>query len=141
VIRYLIDTSALWRVHRDKALRAAWTEVITNGVVGSCAPQRAEFKRSARNRAEYDLMTEMFEELYPELPVPKSAWRWIESTQYRLAGAGAHRALSVVDLLVSATAAHHGATVLHDDHDFAAAAAAVTDLRERNIHRVPDQSD
>ncbi|CAM5251104.1 hypothetical protein GCM10010329_07720 [Streptomyces spiroverticillatus] len=28
--RYLIDSSALWRVQRDKALLSAWGEVISN---------------------------------------------------------------------------------------------------------------
>lgn len=137
MIRYLIDSSALWRVQRDKSLRSAWSEVITAGAVGSCQPQRVEFRRSARNRAEFDVMTEMFDELYPDLPVPKAAWRWVDSTQYRLAGSGVHRGLSVVDLIVSATAAHHGVTVLHDDRDFETAARTVPDLRERNIHAVP----
>jgi predicted nucleic acid-binding protein len=137
VIYYLLDSSALWRVQRDKDLRAAWAEVITSGAVGTCQPQRAEFRQSARDRAEYDLMTDMFHELYPDLPVPKSAWQSVESTQYRLAGEGRHRGLSVVDLLVSATAAHHDVTLLHDDNDFATVAGAAYDLRERNIHMVP----
>jgi predicted nucleic acid-binding protein len=137
MIRYLIDSSALWRVHRSGQLRAAWAEVIANGVVGSCQPQRAEFRASARNRSEYDDMTSMFEELYPDVPVHKSAWQWIESAQYRLSGLGEHRGLSVVDLLVSATAAHHGLTVLHDDADFATVARTVRDVRERNVHALP----
>lgn len=137
MIHYLIDSSALWRVHRDKQVRAGWSEVIASAVVGSCHPQRAEFRRSARNQAEFDLMTEMFDELYPDLPVPKSAWRWVESVQRRLAGRSEHRGLSVVDLLVSATAAHHRVTVLHDDRDFATVARTIQDLRERNIHQLP----
>lgn len=139
MIRYLLDSSALWRLLRDKDLRTAWADVITSGAVGTCQPQRAEFRRSARDRPEYDLMTDMFHELYPDLPVPKSGWKWIESTQYRLAGAGGHRGLSVVDLLVSATAAHHDVTVLHDDQDFATVASVAYDLRERNVHMVPGQ--
>lgn len=137
MIRYLLDSSALWRVLRDKDLGAAWAGVIATGAVGSCQPQRAEFKRSARDRTDHDHMTEMFHELYPDLPMPKSAWQWVESVQYRLAGAGEHRGLSVVDLLVSATAAHHGVTVLHDDNDFLTVAGTARDLRERKIHRVP----
>ena len=40
VIRYLLDSSALWRIRRDPALRAAWAEVVSAGAIGSCHPQR-----------------------------------------------------------------------------------------------------
>lgn len=133
MIRYLVDSSALWRIMRDKAVRAAWSEVISAGTVASCHPQRAEFRRSARNLDEYEQMTAMFDDLYPDAPVPKTAWTWVESAQYRLLRKGAHRAMSVADLLVAATAAHHGLVVLHDDNDYAIAARHITDLRERRV--------
>jgi predicted nucleic acid-binding protein len=137
VIRYLLDSSALWRILRDPGLRASWGEVISLGVVGSCQPQRVEFRRSARTVDEYDQMSEMFDALYPDAPVPKSAWRWIESAQYRLLRQGAHRALSAVDLLICATAAHYDLAILHDDGDFVAAARYLPDLRERTIRNAP----
>ena len=137
MIRYLMDSSALWRILRDAALRAAWAEVITAGAVGSCQPQRVEFRRSARTIDEYEQMSQMFAALYPDVAVPKTAWRWIESAQYRLLRHGAHRALSAVDLLICATAAHHDQVVLHDDSDFATAARYLSDVRERAIHDVP----
>jgi predicted nucleic acid-binding protein len=137
VIRYLLDSSALWRILRDKELRAAWQDVVSAGAVGSCNPQRVEFRRSARGVDEYEQMSEMFEHLYPDVPVPKTAWRWIESAQYRLLRRGAHRALSAVDLLICATAAYQDLVVLHDDHDFATAARYVPDLRERSVTDSP----
>ena len=137
MIRYLLDSSALWRILRDAALRALWAEVVSLGVIGSCHPQRVEFRRSARTIDEYEQMSEMFDALYPDAPVPKGAWRWIESAQYRLLRHGAHRALSAVDLLVCASAAHHDLVVLHDDSDFATAARYLPDLRERPIHQTP----
>jgi predicted nucleic acid-binding protein len=82
-------------------------------------------------------MTEMFSALYPDAQVPKSAWRWMESAQYRLLRNGAHRALSAVDLLICATAAQHDLVVLHDDNDFTTAARYLPDLRERNINDTP----
>ncbi|WP_051393530.1 PIN domain-containing protein [Glycomyces arizonensis] len=139
MIRYLIDSSALWRILRDPAVRRAWETVIVAEAVGSCHPQRTEFRRSARDRDEFDQMTEMFERLYPDVPVHKSAHRWIDAAQYRLAGKGKHKGLSVVDLTVAATAAYHGVTVLHDDSDYAAVADVVGDLRQRNVHDLPDQ--
>lgn len=137
MIRYLLDSSALWRIMRDAALRAAWAEVVTAGAVGSCHPQRVEFRRSARTIAEYDQMSGMFDELYPDTPVPKGTWRWIESAQYRLLRHGAHRALSAVDLLICATAAGHALVVLHDDSDFKTAARYLPDLRERSVYDTP----
>jgi predicted nucleic acid-binding protein len=103
VIRYLLDSSALWRILRDAALRSAWAEVISLGVIASCHPQRIELRRSARTLDEYEQMSEMFDALYPDAAVPKNAWRWIESAQYRLVRQGTHRALSAVNLLICAT--------------------------------------
>jgi predicted nucleic acid-binding protein len=138
VSHYLIDSSALWRILRDPAIRTAWTDIISDHAIGSCQPQRAEFRRSARNADEYDQMMTMFVDLYPDVPLPKNVWRWVESAQYRLLLAGAHRALSCVDLLICACAAIHGLVVLHDDSDFAVAARSLTDLRERQVSRTPE---
>lgn len=137
MIRYLLDSSALWRILRDAELRASWAEVVSAGAVGSCHPQRVEFRRSARTLDEYEQMTEMFDALYPDAPVPKGAWRWIEAAQYRLLRHGAHRALSAVDLLICATSAQHDLVVLHDDNDFVTAARHLSDLRERAIGDTP----
>jgi predicted nucleic acid-binding protein len=140
VIRYLLDSSALWRILRDTALRASWAEFVSLGVIGSCHPQRVEFRRSARTIDEYEQMSEMFDALYPDTAIPKGAWRWIESAQYRLLRHGAHRALSAVDLLICATAAHHNLVVLHDDSDFATTARYLADVRERSVHQTPHAS-
>jgi predicted nucleic acid-binding protein len=136
-LRYLLDSSALWRILRDPALRAAWAEVVSAGAIGSCHLQRIEFRRSARTIDEYEQMSAMFEVLYPDVTLPKGAWRWIESAQYRLLRQGAHRAMSAVDLMICATAAHHHLVVLHDDKDFATAARFIPDVRERSIHDAP----
>jgi predicted nucleic acid-binding protein len=138
VIRYLVDSSALWRILRDAPVRVAWADVIADHAIGSCQPQRTEFRRSARNLDEYEQMTAMFVDLYPDVAVPKTAWQWVESAQYRLLRAGAHRALSCVDLLVCACAAIRGLVVLHDDNDFVAAAQQLPDLAERRIRTLPE---
>ncbi|HUZ56046.1 MAG TPA: PIN domain-containing protein [Streptosporangiaceae bacterium] len=138
MIRYLLDSSALWRILRDAALRAAWASVVSAGAIGSCHPQRVEFRRSARTIDEYEQMSAMFDALYPDAAVPNGAWRWIESAQYRLLRQGPHRALSAIDLLICATAAQHDLVVLHDDNDFVTAARYLPDLRERSIHHTPE---
>jgi predicted nucleic acid-binding protein len=136
VILYLVDSTALWRLERDPGLNDGWAEDIEVGAIGSCAPQRIEFRRSARNSTEFDDMTSTFHELYRDVPTPKGAWAWIDAAQFRLATRGQHQALSVVDWLICATAAHHGLTVLHDDHDFRSAAKHLPDVSERNVHDI-----
>lgn len=136
-MRYLADSSALWRLLRDQDVRAGWAEVISDHAIGSCQPQRTELRRSARNLDEYEQMTAMFVDLYPDVPVPKTAWSWVESAQYRLLRSGVHRALSCVDLLVCACAAGRGLVVLHDDADFVVAAQHLSDVAERRVHSLP----
>lgn len=138
MIRYLLDSSALWRILREAEVRTAWADVVSVGAIGSCHPQRVEFRRSARTADDYDEMSSMFGELYPDAAIPKGAWRWIESAQYRLLRHGAHRALSAVDLLICATAAQHDLVVLHDDNDFVTAARLLPDLRGRHIRDLPE---
>ena len=78
-------------------------------------------------------MNQMFRDVYPDVPVAKSVWRWIDSAQHRLALTGAVRALSVVDLLVCGTAAVNGLVVLHDDADYELAARHLPDVDARRV--------
>ncbi|MFE9422352.1 PIN domain-containing protein [Kitasatospora sp. NPDC006697] len=138
MIQYLADSTAVWRLARELHLNDAWGEDIDLRVIGSCAPQRTEFRRSARNLVHYEQMGEMFADLYPDVPLPKNIWGWIESAQFQLARAGgAVRALSTVDLMICATAAHHGLIVLHDDNDFVTAAGVLPDVHQRSVRDIP----
>ncbi|WP_278263779.1 PIN domain-containing protein [Nocardia sp. AG03] len=130
---YLLDTSALVRLLADRALQEAWYDAIDAGAIASCYPQRAEFLYSARDRQEYDEITEMFVDLYPDRSVPRGVGSWIDATQYRMSRAGEHRSASVVDLTIAATAAHHGLVVLHHDADFRTLAKHATDVEELDI--------
>ena len=133
MIYFLADSSAVWRLERQPELTEAWSNPLLSGAVGSCEPQRAEFRRSARNADEFNQMNQMFRDVYPDVPVPKSVWQWIDSAQHRLAGAGAVRALSVVDLLICGTAAAKGLVVLHDDADYELAERYLPDIRARRV--------
>ncbi|MFC8842547.1 PIN domain-containing protein [Streptomyces griseoincarnatus] len=53
-----------------------------------------------------------------------------------MAQAGEHRGASAVDLVIAATAAHHGLVLLHDDADYRAVARQASDLTEHNIHDI-----
>ena len=131
---YLLGTSGLVRLLRDPKLQSAWYDAIDAQAVASCYPQRAEFLYGARSRREYDEIAEMFTDLYPDASVPKNPGRWVGAVQHRMAQAGEHRSASAVDLIIAATAAHHGLTVLHDDADYRAVARHASDLCEHNVH-------
>jgi len=133
---YLLDTSGLVRLLREPKLQEAWYDAVDAEAIGSCYPQRTEFLYTARDRSEYDEITEMFGDLYPDVSVPKNAGRWISSVQHRMAMAGGHRSASAVDLMIAATAAHHGLTVLHDDADYRTVARHAPDFSEHNIRDV-----
>ncbi|MDH6584758.1 putative nucleic acid-binding protein [Streptomyces sp. SAI-133] len=133
---YLLDTSGLVRLLRDAQLQSAWYDAIDAGAIASCYAQRTEFLHSARTGREYDEIVEMFTDLYPDVSVPKNAGRWIGGVQHRMAQAGEHRSASAVDLVIAATAAHHGLAVLHDDADYRAIARHASDLTEHNVHDV-----
>ena len=133
---YLLDTSGLVRLLGERALQEAWYDAVDAEAIGSCYPQRTEFLYSAGNRTEYDEITEMFGDLYPDVSVPKNAGRWISSVQHHMAKAGEHRSASAVDLMIAATAAHHGLTVLHDDADYRTVARHAPDLSEHSIRDV-----
>ncbi|WP_458690903.1 PIN domain-containing protein [Nocardia tengchongensis] len=133
---YLLDTSALVLLLSEEKLQRAWFDAIDAEAIGSCYPQRAEFLYSARNRTEYDEITEMFSDLYPDVAVPKHADRWVAATQYRMSRVGAHRSASAIDLVIAATAAHHGLTVLHNDNDFATVARHAPELRQHSIYDI-----
>jgi predicted nucleic acid-binding protein len=132
----MLDTSALVRLLRDRKLQEAWYDAIDAEAIGTCYPQRTEFLYSARSATEYDEIAEMFTDLYPDAAVPKNAGRWISTVQYQMARAGHHRSASATDLIIAATAAHHGLTVLHDDDDYRTVARHAPDLTEHNIHDI-----
>ncbi|MFJ1936992.1 PIN domain-containing protein [Kitasatospora sp. NPDC088160] len=130
---YLLDTSGLVRLLGEPKLLAVWYDAIDAGSIASCYPQRAEFLHNARRGREYDEITEMFADLYPDVSVPKNAGRWIDTVQRRTALAGQHRSASAVDLMIAATAAHHGLTVLHDDAGYRTVARHAADLSEHSV--------
>ncbi|GAB2903120.1 PIN domain-containing protein [Streptomyces mayteni] len=130
---YLLDTSGLIRLLREPKLQAAWHDAIDAGTVASCYPQRTEFLYSARSMREYNEISEMFTDLYPDASVPKNAGRWVSAVQHRMAQAGEHRSASPVDLMIAATAAHHGLVVLHDDADYRVVARHASDFEEHSI--------
>jgi predicted nucleic acid-binding protein len=134
---FLLDASAYWRLMRDQSLGAVWAGAIDEGELAMCEPTRAEILYSARSAEDRDQMSSDLDALCEHVAVPKTAWQWLETAQYRLTLVGAHRSAGVVDLLVCATAAARGLTVLHDDRDFEAVSRVLPDVGQHRITAEP----
>ncbi|MFE2105090.1 PIN domain nuclease [Kitasatospora sp. NPDC059463] len=115
---FLIDSSAAVRLLKRPSALAAWSEALTAGRVGMCSAVEAELLYSARSVSEMRAMSAQFDRLYTWWVTPDDVWRHVRELRFTLAESGAHRSAGVVDLLLAATALHHGLTVLHYDRDF-----------------------
>ena len=115
---WLIDTSALLRLGSCPDA-ATWAERIERGLLRIATVTRLEVGYSARSGP--DLRAAVRRPPLAALPVeyqtPAIEDRALE-VQMRLADQGHHRAPSVPDLIVAATAELAGLTVLHVDKDF-----------------------
>lgn len=115
---WLIDKSALARLGTTPAARM-WAERIDRGLVRICTVTRLEIGYSARSGP--DLWAAVHRPPLNSTPVeyqtPTIEDRAAE-VQMLLADRGQHRAPSVPDLIVAATAELAGLTVLHVDKDF-----------------------
>jgi len=130
-VNYLVDTSALVRILR-RQVDESWHDQVTHGMVAICDPVLTEALTIARTN-EYQRVRADLLEIYPWVPVPDRAWETISSVQAQLAAKSQHQRLSVADHLVVATALHHHLTILHEDADFATAAAIVHDIRQQRV--------
>jgi predicted nucleic acid-binding protein len=133
---FLLDASAYWRLVQNEDLGAAWAAAIDDGELGMCEPTRTEILYSARSAEDRDQMSSDLDLMCERITVAKSAWQWVETAQYKLTLVGAHRSAGVVDLLVCATAAARGMTVLHDDRDYEAVARVLPDVGQHRITSV-----
>jgi predicted nucleic acid-binding protein len=115
---WLIDKSAYVRLG-EVADASAWAERIDRGLIRICTVTRLELGYSARTAD--DLRFEIEALPLVGMPVeyltPAIEDRSVE-VQLLLADRGQHRAPSIPDLLVAATAELAGLTVLHVDKDF-----------------------
>jgi predicted nucleic acid-binding protein len=128
---WLIDQSALVRLASSPAA-AEWAQRIERGLVRITTVTRLEVGYSARSGAA--LRTAMRQPPLASMPV-ESLTPTIEDravqVQATLADQGQHRAPSIPDLLVAATAELAGLTVLHVDKDFELIAGITGQTTER----------
>ena len=115
---WLIDKSALIRLS-SSPVRDEWFERIARGLVRITTLTMLEIGYSARSGT--DLQDELHRPPLVLMPIeyltPASESRAM-TVQALLAERGLHRAPSVADLLIAASAELTGATVLHVDKDF-----------------------
>ena len=118
VTTWLIDKSALLWLGRSSAA-AEWASRIQRGLVSISTLTRLEVGYSARSAS--DLSRVFASAPLAAMPVeyltPAIEDRAVE-VQRMLAERGQHRAPSIPDLLIAATAELVGRTVLHVDKDF-----------------------
>ena len=130
---WLIDTSALALLARSPDA-TTWAERIERGLVRISTVTRLEIGYSARSGPE--LRAAMHRPPLASMPVeyqtPAIEDRAIE-VQLRLADLGHHRAPSVADLIVAATAELAGLTVVHLDKDFEMIAEVTAQPIERLV--------
>ena len=115
---WLIDKSALVRLHAA-ADTVEWASRIDRGLVRISTVTRLEVGYSARTAADHRVL--LVEPPISSMPVeyltPRIEDRALE-VQSVLAERGQHRAPSIPDLLIAATAELADLTVLHVDKDF-----------------------
>jgi len=128
-----MDTSALARLARSPEA-ATWTERIERGLVRISTVTRLEIGYSARSGPELRAATHRppLASMPVEYQTPAIEDRAIE-VQLRLADRGQHRAPSVADLIVAATAELAGLTVVHLDKDFELIAEVTAQPLERLV--------
>jgi predicted nucleic acid-binding protein len=132
VTTWLIDKSALVRLGRSPDARE-WANRVERGLVRVCTVTRLEIGFSARSVD--DLRAGSGSSPLARMPVeyltPAIEDRAVE-VQVALAERGQHRAASIPDLLIAATAELALLTVLHDDKDF----ELIADITGQAIERI-----
>lgn len=118
-MNYLLDTSAWVLAERHRAVAERFAAETRVGALGVCSITALEVLYTSRNADEYRSILERLRRLsWHDLSDQRAA---IE-VQHRLALRGQHRT-SIPDVIVTATAAEHGLTVLHYDSDYERLAA------------------
>ena len=128
---WLIDTSALVRLGSSPDADQ-WAARIERGLVRISTVTRLEVGFSARSGS--DLRAALAQPPLSSMPVehltPAIEERAVE-VQTLLADRGQHRAPSIPDLLIAATAELAGLVVLHDDKDYGIIAELTGQPHER----------
>lgn len=113
----MVDTS-VWHRVGDPAISGRWQQLLADDVVAICPQVRLEVLYSARSAKDYERTRDLLGAIH-QLETPSSCWLRAEAVQAELARkAMHHRSVTIADLVIAATAEHHGCTVLHYDSDY-----------------------
>jgi predicted nucleic acid-binding protein len=116
IARYLVDKS-VWARMTKPAVREAIVPLADRGLLATCGAVEMEMLYSARNTEDRDRIRGWLR-AFEWLPTNDETWQKAIDVQCDLIVKGNHRAVSLPDLLVAATADRHGVTVLHYDGDY-----------------------
>jgi len=116
--RFLVDTSAVVRLLRNRDVRGRWQPQITAGVMGVCPVTELELLYSARSKADRDEWLELINATFVWIAMPDRVFSRATEVQAAMTAGGTHRSAGAVDLLLAATAELSGLTLVHYDHDF-----------------------
>ncbi|MDA8316147.1 MAG: PIN domain nuclease [Actinomycetota bacterium] len=132
VTSWLVDKSALVRLARSRDAEE-WATRIERGLVRICTVTRLEVGFSARSASDLRLAYDRspLARMPVEYLTPAIEDRAVE-VQLALAERGQHRAASIPDLLVAATAELAQLTVLHHDKDF----DLIADITKQPLERL-----
>ncbi len=115
-VRYLADTSVFARLSKP-AVAATFAPLAAGRQVALSSPVAFELGYAARNPQDYREITDRLRSFPPVLTTDADHVRALE-VQAELAVRSRHRALSLVDALIAATAEARDLTILHYDADF-----------------------
>ncbi|MEQ4302306.1 PIN domain nuclease [Plantactinospora sp. B6F1] len=114
--RYLVDKSALARWPKP-AVAPVLDELSDRGLLAVCGAVEIEVIHSARTATDAQRARWLLRG-FDWLATPDEVWDRAIEVQIQALRKGNHRALSMADLLIAATAERHGAIVLHYDGDY-----------------------
>jgi predicted nucleic acid-binding protein len=134
-MKFLVDTSALARMLRKQA-DPGWYELEDRGLLSVCEPVLAETLLIASSK-DYAATEEIITTRFVPVAVPDGVWSLVAAIRRELVPHGAHRGLSVADLVMAATALRLKLTVLHEDADFETMARFVPGMREHRLSAGP----
>jgi predicted nucleic acid-binding protein len=117
IAHYLVDTSA-WTRRTDRAVARQLVPLIGAGLVATCSILDAEALYTSRSPGDYEQLRLERLYAYEFLVADQEVWDRVLDVQRELARRSMTRAVGINDLVISAVAERHRATVLHYDADF-----------------------
>jgi predicted nucleic acid-binding protein len=114
---YLADTSVLVLQSRHPRVLDRFERLLVEGRLGICQVVVLEFLNNAQDARGYEKILSSLQ-VHRWFDVTVEAMDRAIDIHRKLAATSQHRNFPLPDLIIAATAEHHGATVLHYDADY-----------------------